>query len=611
MAKMMQNATAWRRCPVVTVMNPRSMVNLLLFLLQSAMVNSVHEGDVSNYLEVFRRYEEISTFDPGDFYKQATTCEHHGGLQWTKLTWCIEALTANTQKRNISSEKHHWTRPLQPGPKANVTSCSYSLRNYKLNKGELYFTFEIVQANCTAEWYKGGSSFEITATGDVQKLCSVKDNFDNTYMVTCNMRLLNHLLVGKGNEWSARQRQRYLTEVMPPLEPSITAERRESTSMGFRSTCTNITIRLDFEHFDAFSERAAYYERQFAPLQIVIADNVPLCPEAASTSTAGREMYQAKNATGMVVHGDGIEAVGVGMWVNSIYVANDSARSSTSSSSSDSSGGDSGSKFVWRWQHAVPVIDLTACLTRQRVVMMGASHCRYNWDALALAAFPAEAKPVFAKLPRHHMAMKFHQFEFQFLFFSREYAPAMRKVCDDALATKNNVTLLIQPGSWDSTFWPAQQFIHNPESVPSMMGEIRNMMERGCGNYISFVWVQQVPYPNCLVHVPDGNAHNSTDHCADERRARNNQKISLMNAYIERELRKLHAHYRNSSLSSSSAMRLQIVPAYDIIAPRLQYGEYVCNNHFLCRYENDDTMAGQTAAGLAVLETVRRAVCRP
>ena len=563
-------------------------------------------GENNNVLEVLRRYGEISTFDTGNMFKETTVCEYNTGMKWTPLTWCAESLRDNTKKRNVSNANHNWNRPQQPDPIANITSCSYSLRDFKQIHGELSFTFEIVQSNCTEEWYKGGSSFEITAAGDVLKSCSVRDNFDNTYLVTCGMRILAHVLSAGTTKVATHIRRlntRQLSEEPVQMSSQERHEERE-LALALPRVCTNVTAKLDYEHFDALNERAAYFEIQFPPLQIVIAKDVLFCLDTTTalpvvpTRRDLTLMHPGGHPPGSPAHGDGLEAVGMGIWVNSIHLPNDN------SNSNGNNGSRSGStSYIWKWQHTYPEIDLVACLGRQRVVMLGASHCRYNWDALALSAYPAESKPVFLKTPRHHMAMSFHKFEFQFMFFAREYVPAIRKVCDEVLVSKQNMTLVMQPGSWDSTFWPVQQFIYNVESAPALLSELRSMLDRGCGAYINFVWVQQVPYPNCLDKVPDGNIYNSTNMCANERRARSNTKIAVMNAFLDRELRKLHR-------AAAGSMRLQIVPAFDIITPRLGYPEYVCNNHFICRGENADNMTGQTPAGLAVLETVKRAICR-
>jgi len=434
----------------------------LLVGLSNRVAVAVHEGDVTNHLAVFTRYQEVTTFNTGDFYTQATVCEGHGGLQWTKLTWCVESLTVNTMKRNESNANHHWKRPVQPSPKASISSCNYALQNFRQAvRGDLYFTFDIVQSNCTAEWYKGGSAFDVVAAGDALKACSVRDNFDNTYLVTCNMRGYAHVAGGEGRRRHLRHRHRrrrlrsvdgdagraLLPAPATATEPASAVsepddsdpQQRALALAGVAFSCVNVTVRLDFEHYDAFSERGAYYERQFSPWQIVIAQDVPFCPEAAATApaaaaaaataaaTAGAVVLGGRggNATQPLatVHGDGIEAAGLGMWV-----LNDSARSLPATAVA------APARHVWRWQHPSPEIDVAACLTRQRVVMMGASHCRYNWDALALAAFPAEVKPVFLKTARHHMAMKFNKFEFNFIFFAREYAPALRKVGAEPLS---------------------------------------------------------------------------------------------------------------------------------------------------------------------------------
>ena len=558
-------------------------------------------GENNNILEVLRRYGEISTFDAGNLYKEATVCEYNTGMKWTPLIWCAETLRDNSKKRNVSNANHNWNRPQQPVPIANITSCSYALREFKQIHGELSFTFEIVQSNCTEEWYKGGSSFEIAAAGDVLKSCSVRDNFDNTYLVTCGMRMLSHVLgsgITKVATHTRRLDTRQLSEEQHALMSSQERYQERELALALPRVCTNVTVKLDYEHFDAFNERASYFELQFPPLQILVAKDVLFCldstaaPPVVSTRRGLTLLHPGGHLPGSPAHGDGLEAVGLGIWVNSIHLPNDNTNSISNTGSRSGS-----TTYLWKWQHTYPEIDLVTCLGRQRVIMMGASHCRYNWDAIALTAYPAESKPFFLKTS-HHMAMSFHQFEFQHLHFAREYVPAMRKVCDEVLVSKQNMTLLIQPGSWDSNFWPSQQFIYNVESAPALLSELRSMLDRGCGAYINFVWVQQVPYPNCLDQLPDGNPDH--DCCTKNRWARINPKIALMNAFLDRELRKLHR-------VAGGSMRLQIVPAFDIITPRLGYAEYVSCNHFMFQ----GNLVGQTTpAGLVVVESVKRAICR-
>ena len=549
-------------------------------------------GENSNILEVLRRYGKISTFDTGDFFKEATLCESKPDR--ALLDPCSTTVRDNAKKRDVNAN-HNWNRPTQPN-----SSCSYALRDFKQLHEGLTFTFEIVQSNCTEKWNEGGSSFEITAAGDVLKSCSVHDNFDNTYLVTCGMRILEHVL-GSGITKVATQTRHLNTTQLFDEQALMSSQERHNESqfaLALPRVCTNVTVKLDYEHFDAFNERAACSFTQFPPLQVLVAKDVLFCLDTTTerpvvpTRRDLTLLHPGGRLPGSPAHGDGLEAAGRGIWVNSINLPNDNT------SSNSYTGSRSGrANYLWKWQHAYPEIDLLECLGRQRVVMMGASHCRYNWDAIALTAYPAESKPFFLKTS-HHMAMSFHQFEFQHLHFAREYVPAMRKVCDEVLVSKQNMTLLIQPGSWDSNFWPSQQFIYNVESAPALLSELRSMLDRGCGAYINFVWVQQVPYPNCLDQLPDGNPDH--DCCTKNRWARINPKIALMNAFLDRELRKLHR-------VAGGSMRLQIVPAFDIITPRLGYAEYVSCNHFMFQ----GNLVGQTTpAGLVVVESVKRAICR-
>jgi hypothetical protein len=78
--------------------------------------------------------------------------------------------------------------------------------------------------------------------------------------------------------------------------------------------------------------------------------------------------------------------------------------------------------------------------------------------------------------------------------------------------------------------------------------------------------------------------------------ARQNYAITAMNAWFERELRKLN--YPD----------LQIVPAFDIIAPRLQFGLHNCACHFLCHQDRAWGIL-ETAEGVAVAKAIQRAIC--
>jgi hypothetical protein len=535
-----------------------------------------------NTYAVYEAYQSRSTFDGSTFYSQASSCESHTGLKWNALTWCVEALTVNTMKKSATNKDDHWQRPKG----ANQTSCSYALQNFTTPhdiKGKRVFSFQIVQSNCTSSWplAKGGSSFDVVAAGNTLRNCAVVDLFDDTYRVNC------------------------------PLGRN-----------GVPHSCENISVTLNFEHYDAFAERGAYYERQYNPLGVSIAQSLRHCLPAGPTSSEvppnPRDIIDSKARL--------LRAPGEGVWRLKSSLTSKSTPEIAPAAGSAASLGNAtlvsdsinntyevNSQFKWIWHHRMPPVNLRRCLEQQRVIMIGASHCRYNWDDMAITAFPELAKPVFKKTIRHHMNLKFGDFEFMFAFFAKEVGPMLKGICDEALVKKSNYTVVFQIGSWDSTFWPAQQFISNPLSASSVIKELNNVLDRGCGEYISFVWVQQVPYPNCLVGRPDGTG--MSEKCADERRARNNHKISLMNIFFERELRQLYANRSSSALSSpssasaSSSFRLQIVPAFEIISPRLPYSEYVCNNHYLCRLDNADQMQ-RTPAGDAVVESVKRAVCK-
>jgi hypothetical protein len=111
------------------------------------------------------------------------------------------------------------------------------------------------------------------------------------------------------------------------------------------------------------------------------------------------------------------------------------------------------------------------------------------------------------------------------------------------------------------------------------------MHERGCDANIKIIWVNGVPYPDCTIH--SNNDMNMMKLCSENRGNRNNYAIAATNEFFLNEFKNLN--YSNS---------FQIIDAYNIILPRLFFGEYVCNNHYLCRERN---IVQTTPGGLVVV----------
>jgi hypothetical protein len=119
------------------------------------------------------------------------------------------------------------------------------------------------------------------------------------------------------------------------------------------------------------------------------------------------------------------------------------------------------------------------------------------------------------------------------------------------------------------------------------------MHERGCDVNIKIIWVNTVPYPDCTIQI--NNDFAMMELCTDQRINRNNYAIAAANQFLFNEFKSLN--YSNS---------FQIIDAYNIILPRLFFGEYVCSNHYLCRERN---IVQTTTAGLVVVDAIRRAIC--
>jgi len=445
-----------------------------------------HGSHASN-LNQYERYASLSNFDGSRFYAAASNCDYD--TLWTWANRCCAQATNDALFSNASNSLPHWPRP----EIYTESACAY---RWEVPSGTgIKPDLVIYQENCSKNYSKslGGSSFHIIARGDFLGQCEIRDLFDNSYHVFCH----------------------------------VSSEK-----------CFNVSITLDFEHFDAYAELGALFGRQYNPLRLKLAD-ILVCRESgrsAKLNKIWRKDYQTS---------------------------------------------------LYAWNSSAPLIESKKkwCFEDRRVIFIGESHMRYNWD-LIVSNLPTENN-ILKTLSRHHgdATVAGGNFSFKEAIYARGFVDPFINLCNQSLVDPRPYTVVFQPGSWDSTMWPPQQFISNPHGgALTLLHTIQEFATTKCDVHIRLVWVQQVPYPE----------ENCVGLCSTTRLARNNFAISAMNEFLHRELLKI------------GYPDLRIVRAYDIIMPR--NGEFICNNHFLCHPDNSLSV-WQTPAGYAVAREIAHEIC--
>ena len=186
-------------------------------LLQAVIRTSYNKK--SNELGQFYRYLNLSGHAHDSHFLIAKCCDiaDHG-----LISECF------SQQTTESKSKHLF--PSVCGPKKfEGNDCQYSIvesgqsSTYDVELGHLV-KFSISQSQCYSKCkISGGSSFDIIAKNDKFKAsCGIIDGFNNMYDVTCHLPA-HHL-----DEHS-------------------------------NSRCMNVTVVLDYEHYDAFGMESDYH----------------------------------------------------------------------------------------------------------------------------------------------------------------------------------------------------------------------------------------------------------------------------------------------------------------------------------------------------------------
>ena len=170
----------------------------------------------SNELSQFKEYLSITGHKNDSFYLNSNC----SSFNHADIKMC------NLKLNEIASREKKIPSPCPR--RTHLRDCNYYIKDKQIYHHErfgIFVSFEIFQWNCSSNCSaRGGSSFDIISKNEMFALsCGVIDGFNNRYFVSC-----------------------YL--------PSTFKE------IHYISSCLNISIILEYEHYDAFGMESEYHK---------------------------------------------------------------------------------------------------------------------------------------------------------------------------------------------------------------------------------------------------------------------------------------------------------------------------------------------------------------
>jgi len=155
-------------------------------------------------------------------------------------------------KKVISENNHYaWNQSLD---------CFYSFNLLRVDVTFTHYQFwlSILQSNCSQlPHIPGGTTFQSTAYSSAQLVdCSLMDHFNNSYTVRCVFSR-GTFVVASNHLQSSR-----------------------TNSNGVIHHCINLTVIVDYEHYDGYSEVLMDWSSKYPSLVALIADNEVYCSDS-------------------------------------------------------------------------------------------------------------------------------------------------------------------------------------------------------------------------------------------------------------------------------------------------------------------------------------------
>lgn len=201
---------------------------------------------------------------------------------------------------------------------------------------------------------------------------------------------------------------------------------------------------------------------------------------------------------------------------------------------------------------------------------------------------------------RKHQSTSHNNLEFTYLRYTDDVADLLIQLCRSTAAAAGRKKVVIHPGPWDMSSGSLRLFIRDNNYLPNLLRAVQTILDGS----------QSCPSIETLVLVLQAPFPLCNDDsffiCNQWRYYRRNPAIAAANKHILNSL--LHPKTKASSLSP----RLAIVDMYSIIKPRLGFdedAEIACAAHYVCRVTwNRDSATIWTLGGKAVFDAIMHAL---
>ena len=463
-----------------------------------------------NELAQFERYvsiaEKHSVINSSELYETYRACEEAYSIH--NLKNCQETI----RKQQLETRLPLWKPKRNPDVwKRYERDCEYAISA----SSNCSHSFQINQSACKSEFSLslGGSAFEISASSsELLALCRVHDNFDNSYDVRCE------------------------------------APYRE----GGRSTeCLNVTIILESEHFDAYSDIS---DDIYAPLDVILNHDNMCIPAWSDKSVHSMDQYWFHMNRSFPTHNSGVAATIDLLPPSKNYQWGSMKLKYYTKSSMDQ------------------------CFDKSEIIFVGESHLRYQFDVTRYMYVNNQ------EAPRKHSDMTVPGMSYKSVLFALRIADFLDGIT--CTSQQRVTTFVLQTGSWDLMHFAPRGFINSPyqgHAVVMAMTRLWARIQGRCEDHVRIVWMSTMPHRSCQVR--------------DKRCAtwRNNAAINAANEQLRR------------GLSDIGMKHFTYIDTGRVILPRFPWKEFVAIDHFLYVGPLEGMLT--TPGGVVLLNQVLFAAC--
>jgi hypothetical protein len=592
----------------------------------------------TNDYRQFERYrKEISKYVMGmEYYNGATQCEKAG----IETAWVCqkEVFSKSVSSFPVNNSFPQWQKSVSYSER----SCQYSIEQVSTSSVSTGILLKIHQHNCKDNFpFQGGSSFYILSEGFFQLTCNVEDHFNNYYDIYCPF--VPHYL-------SIHQLRRD-SSFFPGLSPTLGIQHYQYNGIFLqryiRETllgCMLITVMLDYEHYDAFSEIGNHPKQftRFRPLNITLMSQVRFCSmvnssnaveplhhggSSLSTEAHIHQKHQHQHRTDSRNRDWDSSVVVSGYWILPSLPSNAEELVLLASN---------GSNYRWIWyppknnstvmtnaddyysmimsqnlSYCYPSYSNTKLLNRKlsKVYFLGESHLRYIYDYLIHEAYPSFMNSLNWKIVKHVLC---ENIQYDHKVFAIQPGTFIDNIIDSQIlknCNKDNngkeeeqvITFIIQTGTWDISFWwSPQPTIENPMSSAFLFRIIQYLFTNKCSYKFQLIWLDVHPYPRCYQRDRSDETLQNLKVCY-EKQNRNNYALNVLTEHYDHLL---YSFFQKGLLTKDN-FRIVKTPT-DLLYPRLLIAKYVCDNHYLCPKNLED----RADEGILQAKSVQIAACQ-